>query len=245
VPIRKFITACTALVALAGAASGATYSWNAASGLFPDQVDPTMVLTDTATPEGPVLSGGVLVLSTSDNPELMNYQQTGPAIAMPSNLQIDANLRWISGNSFAGPTSPRTPVNILFTTSTGVGNTLFIGQDRLFLLAAPDILGPNVVVDTEAFHEYRITVDGTAAGSAVQVLQDGIAVLSGTIFNGGVSLFGSPRVGFGEGTTLAQGVSEFRSFSHNAAAVPEPASALVICAGALGLVARFRRVDRR
>ncbi len=239
--IPKFISACAALVALAGAASGATYSWNAASGLFPNQVDPTMVLTDTATPEDPSLSGGVLTLSTSANAELMNYQQTGPAIAMPAILQIDANLRWVSGNSFAGPTSPRTPVNIFFTTSAGVGNTLFIGEDRLFLLGAPDVMGPSVVVDTEAFHDYRITVNGTAAGSAIQVLQDNIPVLSGTIFNGGVTLFGAERVGFGDGTTLAQGVSEFKSFSHNAAAVPEPSCALALCALAMGLATRSRR----
>src|SRR5687767_345837 len=43
--------------------AGFVSEWNAGSGLRPDQISPPWTLTDTATPEDPVLSAGVLTLS--------------------------------------------------------------------------------------------------------------------------------------------------------------------------------------
>ena len=144
-----------------------------------------MTLNHTASPEVPALSSDVLTLSTDIDSEMMSYQQSGNDLVMPETLEINANLRYVSGSvssSNQGTFSPRTHVLIAFITSANRnGNVLFIGENRLFLLNGPDNLGPSVNVDTTTtFHDYRITVNGTSAGSTINVFQDGILVLNGT-----------------------------------------------------------------
>ncbi len=41
-------------------------SWDGSGGLLPDQSSPAWTLFDDATPEDPVLSGGILTLSTDN-----------------------------------------------------------------------------------------------------------------------------------------------------------------------------------
>ena len=52
------------------------------------------------------------------------------------------------------------------------------------------------------------------------------------------------RVGFADGATAASGVAEWKSFSHNASAVPEP-SAWAIMLGSVGMFVGGRRFGRK
>ncbi|MBL8379692.1 MAG: PEP-CTERM sorting domain-containing protein [Burkholderiales bacterium] len=221
-----------------------SYVWTAASGLLPDQVDARMALTDTATPEAPVLSGGVLTIATSSNPEFLFYSQGGTDLVVPATLTIEATMRLGAGSSSqTGTTAPRSYASIVFLTATSVGNALFFGPDRLFLLTGPDNLGPEVIVDTDdAFHDYVIRV----SGSTIDVYQDSILVLSGSQFTGGIFSGVDARIAFGDGTLAAQGTSLWTRFAHNASAsqVPEPATLFLALAALCG-VAGSRGARRR
>jgi len=56
------------------AADSAISQWHAGSGLYPNASCP-WVLFDSATPEAPALSGGVLTLATSEGAEDLYYLQ--------------------------------------------------------------------------------------------------------------------------------------------------------------------------
>lgn len=212
-----------------------SYVWTAGSGLLPDQVDARMALTDTATPEAPVLSGGVLTMATSSNPEFLFYSQGGADLVVPATLTIEATMRLGAGSSAqSGTIAPRSYASIVFRTATGVGNALFFGPDRLFLLTGPDNLGPEVMVDTDdAFHDYVIRVSGTS----IDVFQDSSLVLSGSQISGGIFSGAGTVVSFGDSTLGAQGSSLWTRFAHNASAgqVPEPATLLLVLAALWGI----------
>lgn len=208
------------LAGLAAAHTGwaASYQWNASSGLFPDQATPAMTLFDGSSPENPQLGGGVLTIQNDAHSEYLYYEMAGSQLNVPSALTITAEVRFVSGTtSFPA----RTGAFIGFTTAPGVGGVLFIGIDDIFLGAANATRGPAASVDTDgAFHTYRIETSGTTAGSGVQVFQDDVLQLTGTLYASGADFANSPVMAFGEGSSGAAGVSEWKSFSHNAAAPP-------------------------
>jgi len=204
----------------------ATFSWDASSGLFPDQVSSAMTLYDTSSPEDPQLAGGVLTLANDSNPEGMVYSMQGSDIAMPSQLTITARIRMISSSSVS---PARTGAIISFTTASGIGNALQLGLGEIFLSSATFTRGPSATVDTTgAFHAYRIEVLGLTDGSTIQVFQDEVLALTGNLYSSVPDNGATLRVTFGEESTLASGDSRWTSFSHNAAAVPEPSTLLLI-----------------
>jgi hypothetical protein len=184
--------------------------WEASSGVTPDGLQLPFTLTDTADPEDPVLSGGTLTLSTSDNAEIMDYVQSGAEVTMPDHLVIEARLRYVSGST---STNARQPSLIYFTTSPLIGNALMIGQDEIYLLVSNSVKDTSAFVDTDgAYHDYRIEV----TAGVISVYHDDIQVLTGSSYSDASTNGTSPRVGFGLGSTLSQGVSEWQSFEHNA-----------------------------
>lgn len=217
----------------------ATYSWNAASGLFPNQVTPAMTLDNSASPENPALASGVLTIATDSFPEAMTYDSRGADLSVPSHLTISAEMRFVSGSTAF---TSRSGASIQFVTAPGAGNILFFEADSIFLLADQNTRGPSAAIDTDdAFHSYRVEVFGTSGGSSVQVFQDEVLRLSGSLFSD-VDLV-NPSVQFGDTTGGAAAISEWKSFSHNAA-VPEPTSATLLAAGsALVLLRRRKRCE--
>lgn len=125
-------------------------------------------------------------------------------------------------------------MGIQYVTAPNVTNFLWIDQDLIFLNAAGDVRGATAIVDTDgSFHDYRIEVLGTTAGSVVNVYYDGAAVpvLAGSLFS---STATTTEISWGVLSPSVSGTSEWRFVGHNAA-VPEPSTLLLVGSGLLFL----------
>lgn len=112
-------------------------------------------------------------------------------------------------------------MSVQFTTKPNVGNSFYIAKDRIFVMTGLWDEGESAGVDTDdAFHTYRIEVDGTATGSPFRVYYDGALALRGTSFSDSVAHGPTPKVQWGDGTKYEGGVSEWEYVAHNASATP-------------------------
>lgn len=202
---------CLLVILPAGLVASPDYDvvYDASTGLLPNESDPRWTLHDTAIPEDPVVVAGRLTLATSHDSENMFYIQTN--IVVPDPLIIEARVRRSSGTTSS---DARAPIAVAFTTSPGVGNALWIGNDEMFLLTGNMVRGETAIVDTDdGFHTYRIEVDSTGA---IRVSYDDVLKLDGTVYthtgaNGLVT-----RVLWGDLSIHAYGVSEWQLVRHNA-----------------------------
>lgn len=224
---------CFCLQFFSGGAEAASWlTWEANSGLLPEQISIPWTATDTsATPV--VLSGEYLTLSTTSPAEYQFYDQAGDSLDMASGFSIEANLRYLSGTSNH---PDRTGAVIGFTVAPNIGNALFISADQVFFNTDNLQAGPSAFVDTdEAFHTYRINV--SAAGE-LALYYDGGAnpILTGQTFYSEAFNGVENRILWGDGTFLAAASSQWASFGHNAIAVPIPAAVWLFGPALLGLL---------
>jgi len=214
-------------------------SWEASSGLTPDQVG--YGLFDSSVPEDPILSPTELTLANDALTETMYYRMDEADLLLPGTIEISFRMRFVSGAStFVG----RAPAGVFATTAPGVGVALYIGGDEIFLNSGSIYSrGPeNTGVDTDSsFHDYLIRIEGAASGSPASVFQDGNLVLAGASITSASDNGADNRIGFGEITVHAFGASEWQSFSHNAAVIPEPTTFTLLTLGSLALVMVRRR----
>jgi hypothetical protein len=212
--VALFLLVLVTPVPKAAAAQGFNSIYNASSGVFPESVCPPWTLFDSAAPENPALSGGVLVIATDQTAEEIGYAQNA---LIPDPLVIEARMRLVSGSSTH---ASRAPAVIRFATAPSIGNAFYIGVDEIFLNTANLVKGPSAVVDTnDALHTYRLEV--TAAG-VITVFQDGIQKLTGATFFDTSHNDPFPRISFGEISSLAFGVSHWEFIRHNASTVTCP-----------------------
>lgn len=192
--------------------------WNASSGMFPDQVCPAWSVSDNAVPEDPVFSNGKLLISTSENSENIYYGQLEPIIVFPDVTVIEARMRVISVSSSS---NARTESLIQFAMAPNQGNVLFIGKDEIFLLSGDLVRGASASVDTDdAFHTYRIEIN---TNGVVNVFYDGSLALTGSTFISNSGAFpGMRAIYWGNASVLANGVSEWEFFRHNAGRCDSP-----------------------
>lgn len=232
----KTLCSCLSIIAIVACVSSTVdadvVSWLGSSGVTPDAVGYT--LFDNSSPENPAFSTPTLTLQSDNVLEQMNYSMTGAQLDIPSQTVIDFEMAYISG--FSNQVFREVGL-VLVTVAPDVTAALFIGDDEVFLLDGQLSRGPeNTSVDTNAFHSYSLVVDGKTLGSSINVFQDGNLILTGATYSSGAA---SEIVLFGDGTTNAQGETQWKSFSHNAAAVPEPASGVLFLFGSVAL--SFRR----
>jgi len=217
-----------------------TVIWEASSGLMPDQIGNPYTLVDTSVKD-PILSSGILTIDTDIDSELMLYSMTGSTLAMPVAPVIEFNMR-MDSHSTSFPTL-RTGAAVSITTQNSVGNVVYIGIDEVFFLTSGGAQGPTANIDTDtSFHDYRIEVAGLSSGSTISLFQDNSLVLSHVLVTDAPNYGNEERIFFGNNTTVAHGTSEWVSFQHNAAAVPEPSSLFLVSTASLLFCSRRRRI---
>jgi len=82
----------------------------------------------------PTLAAGVLTFfSTNAFSYNECYIQSGDMLAMPSLTVIEAQMRYVSGTTSRGD---RSAASIAFSTANGVGNSLWIGPDEIWLMSS-------------------------------------------------------------------------------------------------------------
>jgi PEP-CTERM motif len=236
--------AAAAVLVACGSAHALVTVWDGASGLLPSAVDPGWTLTDDA-PTNPSFASGVLTIQTSLSQNYRQfYSMAGVSFDAPpaGPYWLEAEMRFVSGTQLGGWW--RSPAVMGFRFDNGRLAILEIRKDFIYIRNGDNTVGAsNANVDTDdAFHTYRLEALGTASGSVINVFQDGVLVLTdNALYNAG----GDESVFFGESSTLALGVSEWKRVSHNMAAVatpvPEPGTYALLCAGVLLVASRLRR----
>ena len=211
--VGSFVLAITWTGIATAQTPGFNATYEASSGLLPDEVCPPWTLFDTASPEDPSLSGGKLVISTNQNRESMGFLQSASDIAIPPNLVIEERVKLVSGSSSA---LTRAPIAIGTTTSPAEGIVLWIAQDEMFINLADGVKGPTATVDTDGgFHTYRIEI----TGASVEVFYDGVLTLTGSTFTSAPTFGAVERIVWGEASGAALGTSEWEFVRHNASTV--------------------------
>lgn len=204
------------LVSPSAAAAPFNSVWTAASGSVPDSACPVWSLA--ANDSVPRLTGGVLRVRTGACGQNALYVQSGVAVSMPDTVVVEARLRFGSGTECVGPCGHyRQGAGLAVTTANSVGVLFFVGNGEIFLTSAE--CGGTVsaaVATTDAAHTYRLVI---RPGGAVTVFRDGVAALNGHTYTSTADHGASPRVLWGEGTSLAYGTSHWEWVKHNAHAL--------------------------
>ena len=184
-------------------------TYNATAGLLPDAVCPVWTPIVSGSPATPAIINGKLVLTTTQNSQNLGYVQTDLIVSYP--LVIESRVKRVSGSTSG---TDRAPIYLGFTSAPDVGNTLYIGDDQIFILSSPTVVGDVATVDTDGdFHDYRIEV---AADGTIKVFYDGVLTLTGNTFNSANNNGPVERVVWGEVSSHAHGVSEWAYVTHNA-----------------------------
>jgi hypothetical protein len=216
--------------------AGSVSDWEASSGKLPTQIAPPYGL-DTAGTFSTILNPGFLSVSTTGDSSLAFYAQYGPTVDTSGSFYVQAGVKIVSDSSSF---DAREAAAIFITTAPGVGNVLYIGDGRVFLLASGNVRGDTALVPTtDGFHNYELDV---AANGALTVFYDGTEILTGQTFSSESNNGDQERVGWGDLSVFASGTSDWSYVRHDAlaASVPEP-STLILFGIAAGSLAVFKR----
>lgn len=189
--------------------------WSASGGVLPDSLCPPW--TRGAGGGASIqFAGNGLQIQTGACGANAYFFQKAPDIAMPETLVVEARVRFDSGTECTGPCGHyRQAADIAITTGPHVGTLFFIGPGELFLTNGECAGITAVSAPTQdAAHDYRIVVRGTT----VAVYQDGVYRLGGSTYSSLSDHADAPRILWGEGSSLAWGVSRWEYFRHNALA---------------------------
>lgn len=186
-------------------------SWDAASGLTPDQLDPPYQLVLSAGLTAPALESGSLRITTEQAGQNAYYLMREPLITTNRPFTVEFRVRLISGMSSV---EHRAPIMLFITTSEATGTLLGIDIDQVFFMVSNSQRGAVAEVDTdEAVHTYRLEHDGS--GGFTLFYDEGEILTSAAYIDAG-SHGTTMRIGWGEGSVLAFGDSRWVSFTHDA-----------------------------
>jgi hypothetical protein len=235
-PILRTLAASAMWAAAALPAHAAVVTWHATDGTTPDAAVPQWDLVDSASPENPVLAGGVLSLATNALAERMYYSMDGADadFSGQTSYWLEARLRVNTQSLTSGWWRAPVTMGIGFA---GGGLAIFeLRRDYVYLRDGDNSRAAfrNDLDTDDDFHTWRMEVLGSTAGSTVKVYQDGNLVLSdSSVYN-----FGSgDRVFWGDASVIAGGRSEWTYVSTNLAALAGTGTTPVSAPGSLALAA--------
>lgn len=186
--------------------------WRASDGALPDSACPKWTYAGSVSAPG--LLAGALHIATAGCSQNASYWHTGADFALPDTVVVEARLRVTSMGECVGPCGHyRAGANVAVTVAPNVGVLFHVGNDELWVTTS-ECGGKNAVSlpTTDAPHTYRLVV----AGGQVAVYRDGALAVTGNTYSSAPDHGSSPRVGWGEASSLAYGVSDWEYVKHNA-----------------------------
>lgn len=210
-PVASML-ALVALVAFASESRSSTVEWNAASGSPPDSVCPAWTRgTNGGTAN--LLDGALNIVTGSCGTNAF-FLQSDTSIAIPDTLVLEARLAVDSGSECVGPCGHYRGVAALnVTTAPNVGSLCFVSPGQVLLVTSACGGALTASVPTSGMHTYRIVI---LHGTQVSVSQDGVPLLTGSTFTSAPDHGPSPRVLWGDGSSLAFGTARWQWVRHNA-----------------------------
>jgi hypothetical protein len=186
--------------------------WQASSAVRPDSTCPVWLMT--ASDSVPEFTGGSMRIHTTDFSKNVFFRHLAADLAIPETLVVEVRLRFGSGTDVVGPCGHyRQAANVAITTSGSNGVLFFVGDGEIFLTRGECAGIISLSVPTaDAAHTYRITIVGTQ----VVVRRDGVPALTGSTYTSVADNGTSPRILWGEGSSLAYGTSYWEYVKHNA-----------------------------
>ena len=184
-------------------------TWDAASGLKPDEISEPYELVDNFG-NPPVLDTGKLIISTNENNHNVYYVQLEPLVVPTRKSTLILEMRLVSGSSSS---TSRAPAAFLITIAPSIGTVVHIDVDRVFFSIGQSVIGPISNVDTDdAMHTYRLEHDGDGNFT---LFHDDSEILTASAYESASDHGQVQRFAFGEISSFAFGVSEWGSVSHD------------------------------
>lgn len=210
---RTLAPALALFVVVGIPALGVDSDWDGNTGILPDALVRPYTLTDTADPEEPVLSSGVLTLSTSEDAETMGYILGEDDLDIPDPWVIEFEMRHVAGTAVG----VRLPSQIFVTTAPDTGTLFQIGADIFYLTTTGGVQGATSNLDTDdGFHTYRLEV---FSNGDVDVYYDDVLTLEDVVYVDAGNNGPTRRIGFGVASIATSGTSEWRTFFHDGLSV--------------------------
>ena len=221
--------------AACGPAAAAQFSWEAASGLTPDQTGGFSLVNQGAQPPTLPAGGPLVITSTGTGSSLVGYRASSDQIALPAQLVVEFTTRFVSSTRpIAGSLSAPLLVNV--SVGNHVGANLMITERAASFTQWP--LGnnaPGAQLDWNSVNQHRLEFSGNTPDDSVAHFINGVYRYRMPLRQIPSLYSDSPAIQFGDFSTEFDGQSEWLAFSHNAAPVPEPQAALLLVAGLVWL----------
>jgi hypothetical protein len=240
--LQSMLLRAACALTLAGPAYADGFEWTAASGLTPDQTGGFSLVTQGDV-QATLLPGGPLVLASFDTRfDLLTYRASGSQIQMHDAVVVEFTTRFVESVPLVEG-SLRSPLMVSVSFGNHVGASLMITERfAAFNYGHDQQIAPGAQLDWYSLNHHRLEFSGTTTDGRVRHLINGEYRYSMPLQQSAVLFSADARIQFGDMTEQFGGTSEWLSFSHNAAPVPEPGSWALMLAGlaVVGGIARRR-----
>ena len=240
-PCGRGLAALALACAVCGPAAAAPFSWEADSGLTPDQTGGFSLVHQGAQPPALAAGGPLVITSTGTGPNLVGYRASGDQIALPAQLVVAFTTRFVSSTRPIGG-SLSSPLLVNVSVGNHVGANLMITERAASFTQWP--LGnnaPGAQLDWYSVNQHRLEFSGNTLDDTVAHFINGVYRYRMPLRQIPTLYSAAASIQFGDFSAEFDGQSEWLAFSHNAAPVPEPQAALLLVTGLAALAWRRRQ----